>query len=60
MRRSRVLPVLFCLLMTDDQRLSKGYRHQAERHKQLAKELAEVSAEATEFLGESPEWDEES
>jgi hypothetical protein len=46
--------------MTDDERLSKGYRHRAERHKQLAKELAEVSAEATKFLGEPLEWDEES
>lgn len=46
--------------MTDDKRLSEGYRQRAERHKQLAKELAEVSVEATEFLGESPEWDEES
>jgi len=36
--------------------LAEGYRRRAERDGQLAEELAGVSREADDHLGETPEW----
>lgn len=36
--------------------LAEGYRQRANRDRELAEELAGVSSEATEYLGDAPEW----
>jgi len=36
--------------------LAEGYRKRAQRTSELADELAGVSAEANEHLGDAPEW----
>jgi AbrB family looped-hinge helix DNA binding protein len=36
--------------------LAEGYRQRAKRSLELADELADVSTEATEHLGDAPEW----
>jgi len=36
--------------------LAEGYRQRARQHRELAGELAGVSTEADEQLGDSPEW----
>lgn len=36
--------------------LAEGYRQRAHRTRELAAELEEVSTEATEHLGDAPEW----
>ncbi|WP_121820039.1 AbrB/MazE/SpoVT family DNA-binding domain-containing protein [Halostella salina] len=36
--------------------LAEGYRQRAQRTSELAEELEGVSAEATEHLGDAPEW----
>lgn len=43
---------------TDEERLAEGYRKHAERSRQLAKEMETASAEATQHLGDAPEWSE--
>lgn len=43
---------------TDEKRLAKGYRARAEQSRELAEELAGTSGEATEQLGDAPEWTE--
>jgi AbrB family looped-hinge helix DNA binding protein len=43
---------------TDTERLAEGYRKRAERSRQLAEEMEETSSEATERLGDAPEWSE--
>ena len=43
---------------TDTERLVEGYRKRADRSRQLAAEMEEVSSEATERLGDAPDWDE--
>jgi hypothetical protein len=42
--------------MTDEERLAEGYQKYAERHRNLINTLEGVSTEATERLGESPTW----
>jgi AbrB family looped-hinge helix DNA binding protein len=36
--------------------LAEGYRQRAQRTRELADELAGVSTEADEYLGDTPEW----
>jgi AbrB family looped-hinge helix DNA binding protein len=36
--------------------LAEGYRQRAKRSLELTDELADVSTEATEHLGDAPEW----
>jgi AbrB family looped-hinge helix DNA binding protein len=43
---------------TDKERLAEGYRRRAERSQQLAEEMEEASSEATQRLGDAPEWSE--
>jgi AbrB family looped-hinge helix DNA binding protein len=43
---------------TDTERLAEGYRKRAERSRQLAEEMEETSSEATERLGDAPDWSE--
>lgn len=43
---------------TDENRLAEGYRKRAERSRQLAEEMEVGSSEATQRLGDSPEWSE--
>lgn len=43
---------------TDTERLAEGYRNRAERSRQLAEEMAPASSEATDHLGEAPDWSE--
>lgn len=43
---------------TDEERLAEGYRKRAERSRQLAEEMEAASAEATQHLGDAPEWSE--
>jgi len=40
----------------DEERLAEGYRKRADRAQELAEEMAPASAEATEQLGDVPEW----
>ena len=40
------------------ERLAEGYRKRAERSRELAEEMEEASAEATEHLGDAPGWSE--
>lgn len=43
---------------TDEERLAEGYRKRAERSRQLASEMEEVSSEATQRLGDARDWSE--
>ena len=43
---------------TDEERLAEGYRKRAERSRELAEEMEEVSAGATGHLGDAPGWSE--
>lgn len=43
---------------TDEERLAEGYRKRAERSRDLAEELQVASTEATQRLGDAPEWSE--
>jgi AbrB family looped-hinge helix DNA binding protein len=43
---------------TDTERLAEGYRKRAERSRELAEEMEETSSEATERLGDAPDWSE--
>lgn len=43
---------------TDTDRLAEGYRKHADRSRRLAEEMASASSEATDRLGDVPEWDE--
>jgi AbrB family looped-hinge helix DNA binding protein len=43
---------------TDEERLAEGYRKRADRSRQLVEEMDGTSAEATERLGDAPEWGE--
>lgn len=42
----------------DEERLAEGYRKRASRSRQLAAETEDSSTEATERLGDAPEWSE--
>ncbi|QCC52577.1 AbrB/MazE/SpoVT family DNA-binding domain-containing protein [Halapricum salinum] len=42
--------------MTVRERLAEGYRARAGRDSQLEREMADVSAEADDDLGDAPEW----
>jgi len=42
----------------DEERLAEGYKKRADRSRQLAEEMEGTSAEATERLGDTPEWGE--
>lgn len=41
---------------TDAERLAEGYRKRAERSRQLSDEMEAASSEATQRLGDAPEW----
>jgi AbrB family looped-hinge helix DNA binding protein len=43
---------------TDEERLADGYRKRAERSRQLAEEMDGASSEATQRLGDAPDWSE--
>lgn len=43
---------------TDEERLAEAYKMRAERARQLAEEMEEASSEATQRLGDAPEWSE--
>ena len=43
---------------TDEERLAEGYRTRAERSRRLAEEMEPASSEATQRLGDVPEWSE--
>ncbi len=43
---------------TGKERLAEGYRKRAERSRELAEEMEEVSSEATQRLGDAPDWSE--
>jgi hypothetical protein len=43
---------------TDNERLAEGYRERAERSRQLAEGMDPASLEATDQLGEAPDWSE--
>jgi AbrB family looped-hinge helix DNA binding protein len=43
---------------TDEDRLAEGYRKRAQRSRHLAEEMEAASAEATQRLGEAPDWSE--
>lgn len=43
---------------TDEERLAEGYRKRAKRSRQLASEMEEASSEATQRLGDAPDWSE--
>mgnify|MGYP000642798673 CR=1 FL=1 len=38
------------------ERLAAGYRERAERDRRIDEEMADVSAEANDDLGDAPEW----
>ena len=42
----------------DEERLAEGYKKRADRSRQLAEEMDGTSVEATERLGDAPEWGE--
>ena len=44
---------------TDEERLAEGYRKHADRSRTLAEEMESASTEATERLGDTPEWTEQ-
>lgn len=43
---------------TDKDRLAEGYRERADRSRELADEMSPASSEATDRLGDAPDWDE--
>lgn len=43
---------------TDEDRLAEGYRKRADRSRELAEDMEEASTEATQRLGDAPEWEE--
>ena len=43
---------------TNEEWLAEGYQKRADRSRQLVEEMEETSAEATERLGDAPEWGE--
>lgn len=43
---------------TSREELAEGYRRRAEQHRELADEMATVSQEANDHLGDAPEWEE--
>ena len=43
---------------TDKERLAEGYQKRAERSRRLAEEMEGASSEATEHLGDTPDWTE--
>jgi len=43
---------------TDEERLAEGYRKRADRSQELAAEMDGVSSEATDRLGDAPDWSE--
>ncbi|TQQ81108.1 AbrB/MazE/SpoVT family DNA-binding domain-containing protein [Halonotius terrestris] len=43
---------------TDTERLAEGYRKRADRSRRLTEEMEETSSEATERLGDAPDWSE--
>lgn len=43
---------------TDEERLAEGYKKTADRSRHLAEEMEGTSAEATERIGDAPEWGE--
>lgn len=43
---------------TDEERLAEGYRKRADRSRELAEEMEEASSEATDHLGDAPDWSE--
>lgn len=43
---------------TSDERLAEGYRKRAKRSRQLAGKMEDASAEATQHLGDAPDWSE--
>jgi len=45
-------------LPTDEERLAEGYRVRADRDRELADELRGTTAEATDQLGDAPDWGE--
>ena len=44
---------------TDEERLAEGYRKYTDRSRVLAEEMEGVSAEATDRLGDAPDWTEQ-
>ncbi|MEF8776123.1 MAG: AbrB/MazE/SpoVT family DNA-binding domain-containing protein [Haloarculaceae archaeon] len=42
----------------NEERLAEGYRKRAERSRQLTEEMKVASSEATQRLGDAPEWSE--
>lgn len=43
---------------TDKERLAEGYQKRADRARELADEMEEASTEATQRLGDTPNWSE--
>lgn len=43
---------------TDQERLAAGYRKRADRSRELADEMEGASSEASQHLGDAPEWSE--
>lgn len=41
----------------DEERLAEGYRKRADRARELADELEDVSSAATRRLGDAPDWE---
>jgi AbrB family looped-hinge helix DNA binding protein len=41
---------------TDEERLAEGYQKRAERSRELVDEMEAASSEATQHLGDAPEW----
>ena len=41
---------------TDEERLAEGYRKYTDRSRALAEEMEGASAEATDRLGDAPDW----
>ena len=44
---------------TDEERLAEGYRKYTDRSRALAEEMEGASAEATDRLGDAPDWTEQ-
>jgi AbrB family looped-hinge helix DNA binding protein len=44
---------------TDTERLAEGYRKRADVSRELAAEMENTSSEATDALGDAPDWEEE-
>jgi len=43
---------------TDEERLAEGYRKRADRSQKLVEEMEGTSSEATDHLGDAPDWSE--